>query len=341
MDKLITFAIPCYNSGAFMHHCIDSLLGAGDDIEIIIVNDGSSDNTGEVADEYARKYPDIIRAVHQENGGHGEGVNQGMRGARGMYYKVVDSDDRLDPDALAKFLTRLRETVQNGQDADMYVCNYVYVRIDTGDRRTMSYKHIFPQERLCTWEETRPFGPSQYLMMHSVVYRTALLREHGIELPKHTFYVDNLYMYEPFPYVKRIYYMDLDLYLYYVGSDEQSVSEKNMIKRIDQQIKVAKLMIQCHDLNQIKVSNRRLYRYMLHELAMMINICCVFLLIGNTQENLEKQRELWKFLRDQDIHTYRKLKYSSLSAFMNLPGKLGRKTTVGMYRLVHKIYKFN
>ena len=66
MDKLITFAIPCYNSGAFMHHCIDSLLGAGDDIEIIIVNDGSSDNTGEVADEYARKYPDIIRAVHQE-----------------------------------------------------------------------------------------------------------------------------------------------------------------------------------------------------------------------------------------------------------------------------------
>ena len=225
MDKLITFAIPCYNSGAFMHHCIDSLLGAGDDIEIIIVNDGSSDNTGEVADEYARKYPDIIRAVHQENGGHGEGVNQGMRGARGMYYKVVDSDDRLDPDALAKFLTRLRETVQNGQDADMYVCNYVYVRIDTGDRRTMSYKHIFPQERLCTWEETRPFGPSQYLMMHSVVYRTALLREHGIELPKHTFYVDNLYMYEPFPYVKRIYYMDLDLYLYYVGSDEQSVSE--------------------------------------------------------------------------------------------------------------------
>ena len=341
MEKLLTFAIPCYNSGAFMHNCIESLLGVGDDIEIIIVNDGSTDNTGAVADAYAEKYPEIIRVIHQENGGHGEGVNQGMRNARGMYYKVVDSDDRLDKEVLKKFLTRLRENVQGGQDADMYVCNYVYVRIDTGNRRTMSYQHIFPNERLCTWEETRPFGPSQYLMMHSVVYRTALLREHGIELPKHTFYVDNLYMYEPFPYVKSIYYMNLDLYLYYVGSDEQSVSEKNMVKRIDQQIKVAKLMIQCHDLNKIKETNRRLYRYMLHELAMMINICCVFLLIGNTPENLEKQRELWRFLWQQDVHTYRKLRYASLSAFMNLPGKLGRKTTVGMYRLVHKIYKFN
>ena len=72
-----------------MHNCIESLLGVGDDIEIIIVNDGSADNTGAVADTYAEKYPEIIRVIHQENGGHGEGVNQGVRNARGMYYKAV------------------------------------------------------------------------------------------------------------------------------------------------------------------------------------------------------------------------------------------------------------
>lgn len=343
MEKLISFAIPSYNSGEFMHNCIDSILACGcDDIEILIINDGSKDNTGEVADRYQEKFPDICRAVHQENGGHGEGVNQGIRLACGKYYKVVDSDDRLDTEALKQLLQRIRENESGAApDVDMYVCNYVYVRIDTGERRTMSYRHVFPGESVCTWDDTRPFGPSQYLMMHSVVYRTALLREHGVELPKHTFYVDNLYMYEPFPYVKKIYYMDLDMYLYYVGSDEQSVSEKNMLKRIDQQILVVKLMISCHDLNSVEKTSRRLYRYMLHELAMMMNICSVFLDIDGSREAVEKQKELWRFLKAKDVRTYRKLRYHSLSMLTNLPGKLGRKATVGMYRVVHKIYKFN
>ena len=341
MDKLITFAIPSYNSGAFMHNCIDSILGAGDDIEILIINDGSKDNTGEVADRYAAEYPDIVRAIHQENGGHGEGVNQGMRNARGLYYKVVDSDDRLDPEELQKFLTRLREMVAAGEGADMYVCNYVYVRVDTGVRRSMNYKNIFPREQTCTWEDTHHFGPSQYLMMHSVVYRTALLREHNIELPKHTFYVDNLYMYAPFPYVESIYYMDLDLYLYYVGGDEQSVSEKNMVKRIDQQILVTKLMVECHDLNALKQPRPRLYRYMMHELSMMFIICDSFLALGGTKEHIAKKKELWAHLKKHDRRTYRKLRHESLAGFTALPGPLGRRFTVRAYKIARRHFQFN
>ena len=93
MDKLITFAVPCYNSAAYMEHCVDTLLQGGDDIEIILVDDGSTkDDTPAICDRYAEQYPDIVRAIHQPNGGHGEGVNQGLRNARGIYYKVVDSD---------------------------------------------------------------------------------------------------------------------------------------------------------------------------------------------------------------------------------------------------------
>lgn len=341
MDKLITFAIPCYNSAKFMHNCIDSIVGVGDDIEIIIINDGSADNTGEVADSYAAKYPETVRAIHQENGGHGAGVNTGISNARGKYYKVVDSDDRLDTDKLNQLLCRIRENEAKGQSIDMYVSNYVYVRIDTGERRVMGYSDIFPKESVCTWDDTKPFGPSQYLMMHSVVYRTELLREHGIELPRHTFYVDNLYMYEPFPYVKSIYYMDLDLYLYYVGSEEQSVNEKNMVRRIDQQILVTKLVIDCHDLNKIEKQSRRLYRYMLHELSILMSICTVFLNIRGGEDSVEKNRELWNYLKNKDPRTWRKLRYYAVSAFTKLPGPLGRKTIVGMYRVVHKIFKFN
>lgn len=340
-DKLITFAIPCYNSAKFMHNCINSLLPAGDDIEILIINDGSADNTGEVADRFAAEYPDKIRAIHKENGGHGSGVNCGIENARGKYYKVVDSDDRLDTDELCRLLSRIRENESAGDEIDMYVCNYVYVRVDTGDRRPMSYKNIFPNETPCTWEDTKPFGPSKYLMMHSVVYRTGLLRDHGIELPRHTFYVDNLFMYEPFPYVKSIYYMDLDLYLYYVGSDEQSVNEKNVVRRIDQQILVTRLVIDSHNLNEIKKQSPRLYRYMVHELSMLMSICSVFLIIRGGQDSVDKSRELWAYLKKKDKRVYRKLKYRSISAFTNLPGRLGRKSTVGMYRIVHKIYKFN
>ena len=110
MDKLITFAVPCYNSAAYMDHCVETLLAAGEDAEIILVDDGSTkDDTPAKCDQWAEKHPDIIRAIHQENGGHGEGVNQGIRNARGLYYKVVDSDDWLDTAALAKVMAKLRE----------------------------------------------------------------------------------------------------------------------------------------------------------------------------------------------------------------------------------------
>ena len=341
MEKIITFAIPCYNSEAYMEKCIQSLLGAGDDTEILIINDGSVDKTGEIADSYAQKYPNLIRVVHQENGGHGEGVNQGIRLGKGMYYKVVDSDDRLDPVELDKFLCRIRENVSNGVVADMYVTNYVYDHVADGTTKPMRYSDIFPLETLCTWEDTKPFGVSQYLMMHSVIYRTELLREIKIELPKHTFYVDNLYMYYPFPYVKSIYYMNLDLYYYFIGRDDQSVNEKNMIKRIDQQILVTKLMTKCHDLEAIKEQQPRLYKYMVHELGMMYMISTVFLYASKLPENYYKNKMLWEFLKNEAPKTYTKLRWFSMNTFTKIPGRLGRGITVLGYRIVNRIFKCN
>ena len=98
--KLLSIAVPCYNSAAYMEHCIESLLKGGEEVEIIIVDDGSTkDNTAEIADRYAKQYPSIIKAVHQENGGHGEAVNTGLKNATGLYFKVVDSDDWVDEES--------------------------------------------------------------------------------------------------------------------------------------------------------------------------------------------------------------------------------------------------
>jgi glycosyltransferase involved in cell wall biosynthesis len=125
--KLLSIAIPSYNSQDYMEHCIESLLIGGEDVEILIVDDGSKDRTAEIADAYEAKYPTICRAIHQENGGHGEAVNAGIRNATGLFFKVVDSDDWVDADAYMQVLDKLREFVVDGEaKLDMLLSNYVY-----------------------------------------------------------------------------------------------------------------------------------------------------------------------------------------------------------------------
>ena len=111
--KLLSVAVPCYNSQEYMRNCVDSLLAGGELVEILIVDDGSKDDTGKIADEYAAKYPTIVKAIHQENGGHGEAVNAGIRNATGLYFKVVDSDDWVNEEAYHAILKVTYEIPKN------------------------------------------------------------------------------------------------------------------------------------------------------------------------------------------------------------------------------------
>ena len=125
--KLLSIAIPCYNSEKYMRKCIDSLLIGGEDVEILIIDDGSTkDRTAEIADEYEAQFPTIVRAIHKENGGHGSAVNTGIANAKGLYFKVVDSDDWVKQDAYFKILDTLRELAGGSQALDMLISNYVY-----------------------------------------------------------------------------------------------------------------------------------------------------------------------------------------------------------------------
>lgn len=342
MKKLLTFAVPCYNSAAYMEKCIETLLKGGNDIEIILVDDGSTkDNTPEICDGYAEKYSDIIKVIHQGNGGHGEGVNQGLRNATGLYFKVVDSDDWLDMPALHQVIAKLREFSKLTQPIDLLIANYVYEHQQYNSQRVMAYTNVFPVDTPFKWDDIGRFRPSQYLLMHSVIYRTEILRDCNLVLPKHTFYVDNIFVYQPLPYVKSMYYMNVDLYRYFIGRSDQSVNEKIMIGRVDQQLRVTKLMISKHDLHQIKNNNKKLGKYMLKYLSMMMTISSIFLIMTNTPEALKKRAELWSYLKGIDSATYSKLKYFYISTFVNFPGKFGRKISVFLYKIVRRIFKFS
>lgn len=336
--KLLTFAIPCYNSAAYMEKCIESLLPGGEDVEIIIVNDGSTkDNTAEIADAYAEKYPTIIKAVHQENGGHGEAVNAGIRNATGLYFKVVDSDDWVDLDAYQKILTTLRELAGGETMLDMLISNYVYEKEGAKRKKVMRYTAL-PKEKMMTWKDTK-FRKGQYILMHSVIYRTQLLKECGLELPKHTFYVDNIYVYKPLPNVKNMYYLDVDFYRYFIGRDDQSVNEKVMIGRIDQQIKVNKIMVEAFDL--WKISDKKLRKYMFNYLEIITVVSTIMLIRSGTEENLQKKRDLWRYIKEYDLRLFHKLRRGIMGNTMNLPGKGGRKISVAAYKISQKVVGFN
>ena len=342
MEKVITFAVPCYNSAAYMDHCVETLLTAGEDIEIILVDDGSTkDDTPAICDRYAAEHPDIVRAIHQPNGGHGEGVNQGLRNARGIYYKVVDSDDWVDVPSLRKALDKLRQFVRDSKAVDMLICNYVYEHVEDNTQRVMHYRNVFPRNRVFGWEQIGRFRPSQYLLMHSVIYRTQLLRDCGLELPKHTFYVDNIFVYQPLPWVKNMYYLDVDLYRYFIGRADQSVNEKVMVTRVDQQLRVTYQMIDSHDLRKVAAEHKKLARYMFNYLAMMMAISSIFLTMDGSDQALVKKTQLWAFLRAEDPAVYGRMRRRPLPSFTDLPGRLGRKLSVKLYRLARKIYKFN
>ena len=125
--KLLSIAVPCYNSEQYMRKCIDSLLVGGEDVEILIVDDGSTkDKTAEIADEYEAQFPTIVKAIHKQNGGHGSAVNAGIAHATGLYFKVVDSDDWVKEEAYKQVLATLRELVGGDKVLDLLICNYVY-----------------------------------------------------------------------------------------------------------------------------------------------------------------------------------------------------------------------
>lgn len=337
--KLLSIAIPCYNSEAYMEKCIESLLVGGEEVEILVVDDGSKDRTAEIADAYQEKYPTIVRAIHQPNLGHGGAVNTGIHNAQGLYFKVVDSDDWVNEESYKEILQTLEELVKGSKTVDLLISNFVYEKQGATRKKVMQYRHCLPVNQIFTWNEVGHMPKGKYLLMHSMIYRTQLLHDSGLELPKHTFYVDNLFAFEPLPYVKNLYYLDVNFYRYFIGRDDQSVNEKVMIKRIDQQIRVNKLMVDAY----IKCgnTNRRLKAYMFSYLDIITTISSIMLIRANTEESLQKKKELLEYIKSENRAVYNKLRHSLFGRVMNLPGRGGRKMSVAAYKISQKFYGFN
>ena len=230
MEKLLTVTVPAYNADRWLEYNLDSLLipSCLDALEVLVVDDGSVDRTGEIADSYAARYPDTVRVIHKENGGHGSGVNTGIKEARGRYFKVVDADDWVDQEAFQNLIEALKDA-----DDDIVSSGFLWAK-DNGS----GYPATFPTEaefkepfKGVRYGETYRFeeiAEQLYLKIHNLTYRTALLKEHDIRLDEHCYYVDTEYITYPVPFVETVRFLPDFVYRYRINRAGQSMSVKQM-----------------------------------------------------------------------------------------------------------------
>ena len=221
---------------------------------------------------------------------------------------MVDSDDWVNEDAYREVLKTLRKFCHDNVTLDMLITNFVYEKQGAKRKKVMNYRTAIPKEELIDWSGVKMFMLGQYILMHSVIYRTEMLRECGLELPKHTFYVDNIFVYQPLPHVKTMYYLDVHFYRYY---------------------------------DVMKMPNRKLRRYMIRYLEIMMTVSSILAIRSETEENLAKKKELWQYLKQKNLGLYIRLRWGFLGQGTNLPGKSGRKVSIACYKITQKFYGFN
>lgn len=235
--KLVTVVVPSYNVENTLGETLDSLLDTKylEILEIIVVNDGSKDNTVSVAQKYIEKYTESVRLISKENGGHGSTINAGILNATGKYFKVVDGDDWVEKVGWNNFLKKIKDT-----DSDIIVSNYYEVNDKTREKKEKILDANIDSETLLDFKNVSNLIN---VPMHGFTIRTSILRDNNIVIDEKCFYVDMEFILLPIPYVRTITFFKDFVYLYRVAQENQSISSKGWMAHRNDHIKVVKRLV--------------------------------------------------------------------------------------------------
>lgn len=241
--KVITIAVPVYNVEAYLAKCLDSFCipELSSLLEVLIINDGSTDTSPSIAMNYVQKYPAIFRLLSKPNGGHGSAINTGIANASGTYFKVVDGDDWVDSSAFCHLVAILQTCT-----CDIVASRYCWV--DNATQQIRIPKHqISPSVRTDKPYEFAKSYEKSFIKMHNMTIRTELLKSHCPAITEHCFYVDNEFILFPIPYVKSILWIKDIVYMYRMGLDSQSVNLLTMQSRVQQHEHVLLRLLEYYD----------------------------------------------------------------------------------------------
>lgn len=224
MDKVLSIAIPAYQVEKYIVQCVKSMTGiqGRERLDILIIDDGSTDRTKDLAEKLAGRYPECVRAIHQENRGHGGAINTGIQEAKGRYFKVVDGDDWVN----AKALEGLMDCLEKAEE-DVVFHDYAEVYQKNGKKKRFSFS--VPAYKTFHIKELEKMG---FLAMHSFVYKTKLLQDMPLKIDEHCYYVDLEYSLCPLWWAKDFCYVPFPVYRYRLEREGQSVSPEGFRKHV-------------------------------------------------------------------------------------------------------------
>lgn len=241
MEKLLTISVAAYNIAPYIGNLVESIVKANvsEKIEVLIVNDGSTDDTLSKAYEYEKQYPEMIKLVNKENGGHGSTINKGIECAQGKYFRALDGDDWVNSSALYKLVNRLPNI-----DADLILSNFCKC-YENGTKEIVKFEGL---EDSKTYTIERILSCVKRMRYHTVIFKTSILKRNHIKLDENCFYVDTEFVLFPIPFVKNVYFFEDYLYCYRLGLIDQSVSPESRKKNISHSLKVADSLLKlCND----------------------------------------------------------------------------------------------
>ena len=340
--KLVTFLVPAYNAEPYLDKCLASLVRAGESAEIIVVDDGSTDKTPQIADEWQAKYPTLIRAVHQENGGHGEGINVGIKLATGVYFKVVDADDWLDEQALMLYIGNIKKMIDENNVADVIFTRFIFDQISQNTQHEEGYDNVFKiRNEVHTWDKIKLWRTTQILMIHAISFRTEVLQKANFKLPKHRFYEDNVFVYLSIFHCKTVVYYPIPLYHYYVGREGQSVNLDIMAARYQQQIDNMEQIGLAYTWEQIKALPRKHKKTMIHLLILFAALTLADVSFKNTKETFKHYKTYIKSFKENNPALYRKLYHRTIFVLVTIQPKPLKILFARIgYKIVYKLTKW-
>ena len=329
VDKILTITVPSYNVEKFLENTLESFVDERvlSAIEVLIVDDGSKDNTAEIGRKYEEKYPDTFRVISKENGGHGSTINRGIQEARGKYFKVVDGDDWVDREGFAELVHRLKNC-----NIDYIFTNYYEVNDGTGELNPITFPGIekeieMPFEKIAN--ETR-------ISMHALIIKTSILKENHIRLDEHCFYVDVEYILYPIPYVNSVIYFDIFVYMYRLAQVNQSVSMLGYQKHLQNHIDVVLHILDY--INEYKKSldyDTKKDTYMARRIAEMVQTQAdIFMSFPLSDKTISKKfKEFDNEVKEKNLYVYKKS--GEFSGML----RLLRKTGFKFYSLILRMSK--
>ncbi len=238
MKKILTVAVPAYNAEPYLRDNLDSFCidGVLPYLDILVINDGSTDCTAAIAQEYVERYPDSYRMITKENGGHGSGINLGIREARGTYFKVVDADDWVERIAFCRLIETLKgQAEEAGGGADIVYSGFLWA-YDHGEPDKGMYQtrpEIDEPFKEVEYRKTYRFddlADRLYVKMHNLTIKTSILQKHRIKVDEKCYYVDTEYITYPIPYIRTICFLDAFVYYYRIGHAGQSMGIEKLRK---------------------------------------------------------------------------------------------------------------